>query len=225
MQKILGLTLAATAAFATAAIAAPERIRGTVTAVDAHSITVHTAAKDVPIALTGDTKYLKIVKSSLDKVEKDSFIGTATKDVGEKMIALEVVIFPSAMKGTGEGHYGWDRIADTTVGGGSGSTNSTMTNGTISAVQDNGATANSTMTNGTVSSADAKGGARQITVAYKGGEKTIIVPPTAPVVAFEPNTMSDVKPGKVVFVVANEADGKYTAGAVAVGTEGAPPPM
>ena len=223
MRKLLGLTITAATILSTAAIAAPERIRGTVTAIDASSMTVHTATSDMTIALTGDTKYLKTVKSSLDKVDKDSFIGTATKDVGDKMIALEVVIFPAAMKGTGEGHYGWDRIADTTVGG-SGTTSSMMTNGTISAVQ-GGATANSTMTNGTVTAADAKGGAKQITVDYKGGQKTITVPPTAPIVSFEPDTMSDVAAGKAVFVIANKEGGKLTGGAVIVGTEGAPPPM
>ena len=99
-----------------------------------------------------------------------------------------------------------------------------MTNGTVSTVQ-SGATANSSMTNGTVSAADAKGGVKQITVSYKGGEKTIIVPPTAPIVAFEPNTMGDVVKGKTVFVIANAEGGKLSAAAVIVGTDGAPPPM
>ncbi len=226
MTRLLVLTLCATTALATAAVAAtPERVRGTVTAVTADSLTVHTSDKDSVIALTPSTRYLKVVKSSLTNVDKDSYIGTATKEVGGKLIALEVVIFPAAMKGAGEGHYGWDRIADTTVSGSSGSTSSTMTNGTVSAVQANGAVANSTMTNGTVSAADAKGGAKQITVTYKGGEQMILVPPTAPIVGFEPNTMTDVMVGKVVFVGASNDDGKLTANSVAVGTDGAAPPM
>jgi hypothetical protein len=28
-----------------------------------------------------------------------------------------VVIFPPSLKGTGEGHYAWDRIPDTTLSG------------------------------------------------------------------------------------------------------------
>ena len=222
MQKLLGMTLAAATILSTAAIAAPERIRGTVAAVGADSVTVHTASSDVTVAITGDTKYLKTVKSSLDKVDKDSFIGTATKEVGGKMIALEVVIFPAAMKGAGEGHYAWDRIPDTTVSGGS--TSSSMTNGTVSAVQ-TGATANSSMTNGTVTAASGSGGTRQITVDYKGGQQHIIVPPTAPIVTFEPDTKADVASGKVVFVIANNDGGKLTAAAVIIGTDGAPPPM
>lgn len=116
MKRLLGLTLAITTACSAAALAAtPERVRGTVTAVTANSVTVRTADKDVTIGLTSNTHYLKVVKSSLTNVDKDSFIGTATKEVGGKMIALEVVIFPPAMKGTGEGHYGWDRIRDDVV--------------------------------------------------------------------------------------------------------------
>ena len=56
------------------------------------------------------------MKSSLDQIKDGVFIGTATK--GENpMTALEVVLFPESMRGTGEGHYGWDSIADQTAGG------------------------------------------------------------------------------------------------------------
>lgn len=226
MKRLFGLTLMMTAVASVAAVAAtPERVRGTITAVSADSLTVHGAEKDVTIGLTANTHYLKVVKSSLSDVDKDSFIGTATKAVGGKLIALEVVVFPPAMKGTGEGHYGWDRISDTTVSGGSHATSSMMTNGTVSAVQNNGAVANSTMTNGTVSATGAKGGTKEITVSYKGGQQTILVPPTAPIVGFEPDTFADVTKGKVVFVGASNDDGKLTANAVIVGTESVPPPM
>ncbi len=226
MKRLFGLTLALTTALSAAALAAtPERVRGTVTAVTADSVTVHTNDKNVTVGLTPNTRYLKVVKSSLNKVDKDSYIGTATKEIGGKMIALEVVIFPPAMKGTGEGHYGWDRIRDTTLSGSSSTASSTMTNGTVTAVQSNGATANSTMTNGTVSATGAKGGVKQITVSYKGGQQTILVPPTAPIVTYKPNTISGVVKGKTVFINASNNDGKLTANAVAVGTKNAPPPM
>ena len=128
MKYLFGLTLGITAVAAIGAHAAsPERVRGTVSAVTAESVTVHTADKDVAIGLTSNTHYLKVVKSSLNMVDKDSFIGTATKEVGGKLVALEVVIFPPAMKGTGEGHYGWDRISDTTLSGGKAATSSMMT--------------------------------------------------------------------------------------------------
>jgi hypothetical protein len=226
MKRLFGLTIVAVTALSAAAMAAtPERVRGTVASVTADSVTIHTADKDVTVGLTSNTRYLKVVKSSLNNLDEDSYIGTATKEVGGKMIALEVVVFPSAMTGAGEGHYGWDRINDTTLSGSSKMSSSTMTNGTISAIQSDGPTANSTMTNGTVSSVGDKSGAKQITVSYKGGAQSILVPPTAPIVTFEPNTITDLIKGKVVFVNASDDDGKLTANSVAVGTRGAPPPM
>ena len=49
------------------------------------------------------------------------------------------------------------------------------------------------------------------------------MPPTAPIVTFEPNTISDLieEPPEVVFVSASNGDGKLTANSVAVGTRGA----
>src|ERR1700712_5378985 len=179
MKRIFGLALTVSTALSTVAFAAtPERIRGTVTAVSGDTLTVHTTAgADQSIALGSTTRYQKVVRANLSNVEQGSYIGTATKEVGGKLIALEVVVFPPAMKGAGEGHYAWDRIPDTTLAGGSGASSSTMTNGTVSAASATAGSANSTMTTGNVSSADAKNGAKQLTVTYKGGEQTILVPP------------------------------------------------
>jgi hypothetical protein len=229
MKRFLGLTLAATIALSAAAIAAPERqrIRGTVSASSANALTVHTpAGDDVSMAITGDTKYSKVVGSSLDKIEPGSYIGTATKTVGDQLVALEVVVFPPAMKGAGEGHYGWDRIPDTTLSGGA-STTSMMTNGTVTTVAPGAAApaVESSMTNGSVTAASTKGAVKQITVTYKGGEQTILVPPTAPIVTFQPGAMSDLKTGSVVFIIATKDDGKITADRINIGTEGVNPPM
>ena len=225
MIKTIGLTLAASTMLATAAFAAtPQRIRGTVTSITGDALVVQTKTGPVTIGLTGTTRYNEVVKADLASVDKDSYIGTATKEVGGKLIALEVLVFPSAMRGAGEGHYGWDSIPDTTLAG-SGAASSTMTNGTVATVQAAGGTANSSMTNGTVATTASTGGVKQITVTYKGGEQTILVPPTAPIVTFKPGTMADVTAGKVVFIGASNDDGKITANSVNVGTPGAPPPM
>ena len=64
------------------------------------------------------TKYLKVEKSSLGNIEEGSHIGTGPRSVGSMLVALEVVIFPPSMEGAGEGHYGWDKIPDTTRSGG-----------------------------------------------------------------------------------------------------------
>jgi hypothetical protein len=229
MRRVLGLTLAVTAVLSVSAIAAPERerIRGTVSSVSADTLAVHTTSgEDVSIMLGGNTKYLQVEKASLGDIEKDSYIGTATKSVGSMLVALEVVIFPPAMKGTGDGHYAWDTLPDTTVSGG-GKTASMMTNGNVAAVATSAPApgVNSTMTNGNVAATTSKDGAKELTVAYKGGQQTIIVPPTAPVVTFKPGTVSDVTKGASVFINAMKDEGKITANAVAVGMNGVKPPM
>jgi hypothetical protein len=229
MKGLLGLSFAATTALSVAAFAAPEhvRVRGTVTSVTSDTLTVHTTTgEDVPVALGSDTKYLEVKKSSLENIEKGSYIGTATKEVGSMLVALEVVIFPPSMKGAGDGHYGWDKMPDTTLSGGA-TTNSAMTNGNVAAVSTSSQApaVNSSMTNGSVSATSSEKEAKQLTVAYKGGEQTILVPPTAPIVTFEPGTMSEVTKGAVVFVNATKDGGKVTANAVAVGSEGVNPPM
>lgn len=212
--------------FAAFAAPAPERIRGTVASLSGDTLIVHTAnGSDLSVTLTDRTRYQRLIKSSLDRVTSDSYIGTATKAVGEAEVALEVVVFPRAMRGTGEGHYPWDRIPDTTLSG-AGVTTSSMTNGTVSAVASiPGHAVNSTMTNGTITAVGTAPGVKQITVNYKGGSQTIIVPPTAPIVTFTPGMKSDVMPGAAVFVNAVKQGGQVTANAVSIGTDGVKPPM
>ncbi len=226
MTKFSVLAVVLTTGLSTVAVAAPthERVRGTVTSIDATTLVVHTAEGDKSISLTPTTHYLGVKNASLSKITPGSFIGTATKSVGSMMVALEVVVFPPSMKGTGEGHYAWDNIKDTTRGGAS-ETSSSMTNGNVSAVATPSASVNSSMTNGNVSTMASAGGAQQLTVTYKGGKQTIIVPPTAPIVTFVPGTMSDVKTGQTVFVNGMTDGQTVTANAVAVGVDGATPPM
>src|ERR1700741_3426557 len=224
MYRLLALAIAAgTVLAATTAVAAPERVRGTVAAVSGDTLTVRTdLGQNVPVMLTDKTHYLKGAPSSLDHVDPGAYIGTATKSIGDQLIALEVVVFPPSLKGTGEGHYAWDRIPDTTLSG-VGSTPSAMTNGPVSAV---GAptTVNSTMTNGTVSSTAGAGRAKQIVVTHKGGKQVILVPPTAPIVTYQLGERTELKPGAAVFINAVSHGGMVTANAVAVGFDGVKPP-
>jgi hypothetical protein len=229
MTRLFGLILAATTALVMPATAAVqnERIRGTIESADQNSMTVQTLqGENVKVSLNDATKYVTVVKSSLSNVEKGSFIGTATKGSGDFQMALEVVIFPPSMRGTGEGHYGWDKLPDTTMAGG-GSVSSSMTNGTIATASPSGPApkVNSTMTNGDIQSASKQGGAKQITVTYNGGKQTILVPPTAPIVAFQPAEHSAAMRGAHVFIKASEDGGKTTADFVAVGKDGLTPPM
>jgi hypothetical protein len=227
-KRILGLAIAASALASSAALAAtgtPARVRGTIASVTADSVTVDTRAdKPVTVSLTGDTTYLKVEKSSLNKIETGSFIGTATKNVGGTQVALEVVIFPPSMRGTGEGHYAWDKIADTTLSGGA-QTSSSMTNGNVSAVSTTAPTVNSSMTNGDVAASQSQGGVTHLVVTYKGGQQNVLVPPTAPIVTFRPGTKALVAKGAEVFIKATQTGSGLVANAVAVGVNGVKPPM
>jgi hypothetical protein len=227
-KRLLGLAIAASVLASSAALAttgAAERVRGTITSAAADSVTVDTyAGKPVTVDLTGDTKYLKVEKSNLNKVEKGSFIGTATKDVGGKQVALEVVIFPPSLRGTGEGHYAWDKIPDTTLAGGP-QTSSSMTNGNVSRVSTSVPTVNTTMTNGDVRASQSQGGVTNLVVTYKGGQQNVLVPPTAPIVTFRPGTEALLAKGHDVFIKAMQSGSGLVASTVAVGVDGVKPPM
>lgn len=227
-NHVLSLAIAISALATSAAFAAggtPERLRGTVASVTPGSVTIETyAGKPVTVALNDKTAYLRVEKSSLSHVDKGSFIGTATKDVGGTQVALEVVVFPPAMRGTGEGHYAWDKIPDTTLAGGA-RTSSTMTNGNVAAVSTAVPDVKSAMTNGDVTSTKAQGGVTHLVVTYQGGKQDVLVPPTAPIVTFRPGTQSLLTKGSAVFIKATHTETGLIANAVAIGVDGVKPPM
>jgi len=228
MKRLLGLIVAATAclAFTTAAAAAPQRIRGTVVAISSNSLAVHTANGDLSASLKGDTAFVSVVRSDLTHVTSGSYVGVASKTVGDKLIALSLIVFPPEMKGAAEGHAAYDILPDTTLSRGA-RTASSMTNANVKtiATPESAPQVNSSTTNGSVATATANGNVKLLTVTYNGGEQKILVPPTAPIVAFVPGDASIVSPGAAVFVNADLADGKTTAGLVAVGSHGLTPPF
>ena len=229
MAKFTTLALMSLLAVTTGAQAAPkvERLRGTIEAVEHGTFTLKTQdGKSEAVTLPPDAKVAWVVPASLDEIKDGVFIGTATK--GEPPVALEVVLFPEAMRGTGEGHYDWDMIPDRTAGGTR--VKSAMTNGTVTA--DARSTApdaprvKSAMTNGTVTSSG-KGAERTLTVDYgKGQSIQVLVPPQAPVVTFAPADAAALTPGAKAFVIVGRGDdGQLTARRVAVGKDGLTPPM
>jgi hypothetical protein len=81
------------------------------------------------------------------------------------------------------------------------------------------------MTNGNVSASASQNGVKQLTVTYEGGQQTVVVPPTAPIVNLLPGTVSDLSKGAYVFVDAAQNGGSLTAGLVAAGVGGLKPPF
>lgn len=83
-----------------------------------------------------------------------------------------------------------------------------------------------TMTNANVAKVVKAAGGNELTLEYKGGSQTIIVPDGTPIVDFEPGDRSLLVPGATVFVVAaSGSDGKLTAPRVAVSKGGVKPPQ
>jgi hypothetical protein len=186
---------------ASAALAqdAPVRVRGTIEKVD--GLTLGIKARDgaaVTVKLADNVTVVAIVKAALADIKPDSFIGvTALPQTDGSWRAVEVHIFPEAMRGTGEGDRPWDLQPK------------------------------STMTNAAVAEAVKAVDGQTLTLKYKEGEKKIMVPADAPIVAFAPGQKDDLKPGAKIFIVAatKQPDGTLAAARINVGKDGVTPPM
>jgi len=194
------------------AAAAPVHLRGTISAVSSSSITLTTAKGPVVLGIAPATHILGALPASAGDIKPGTFVGIANVEGSGPARALEVVVFPDAMRGTGEGDYAWDLPA-------SGGHGSAMTNGTVSA-----APHGSMMTNATVKAVDS-GAVRVLSVAYKGGTKRIAIGPNAPVVRVEPGTAKLLRSGARVFAAAVPKGHAFDALFVVVGERGTVPPM
>ena len=178
--------------------APPVRVRGTIERVDG-AVYIIKARDGAELKITAAEKpqIAGIVKASLSDIKQGSFVGvTAMPEADGSLSALEVHIFPEAMRGTGEGHYPWDLQPK-----------STMTNANVEDV---------------VSAVDG----RTLTLKYKDGEKKILVPANIPIVSYVPGDTNDLKPGAKVFIVAvKQPDGTLQGRAWRVGRDGITPPM
>ena len=176
----------------------PMRIRGTVENLDGQNLTVKSReGPELTIALAPNFTVSAVVKKSLTDIKAGDFVGAASmKGTDGKLHALEVLIFPEAMRGTGEGERPWD-----------------LTPGSL-------------MTNATVSGITGAPQGQTLKVTYKGGESEIVVAPSTPIVTFAPGDASLLKPGAAIITVASkQPDGSLTASRVTAEKDGVKPPM
>ena len=196
-----GIAIIAACCLASTAMAqnAPQtHIRGTIASVEGSTVAVN--ARDgakVDITVPEGTRISSLNKTSLAAITPGTFIGTAARPGRNgELQALEVLVFPESARGTGEGHYAWDLLPE------------------------------STMTNATVTAAVEQTSGRELTLSYKGGSTKVVVPPDAPIVTPVPASQADLKPGAPVFISAvKDESGKLTARFVVVGKNGVVPPM
>jgi len=137
-----------------------------------------------------------VVAATLADIKPGTYVGIAAMPQADgSQRALEVLLFPEAMRGVGDGHYGWDLQAS------------------------------STMTNGNVEQSAVSADGQVLTVKYKDGEKKILVPADIPIVSFAPGDKDELKPGAKIFIAAaiKQPDGTLQAPRVAVGRGIAPP--
>src|SRR5262249_23055545 len=114
-----------------------------------------------------------VAKASLSDIKAGSFVGvTSMPQADGSLSALEVHIFPEAMRGTGEGHRPWDLHP------------------------------NSTMTNANVEQVGSAVDGQTLTLKYKDGEKKVLVTAATAIVSYVAADKNDLKPGAKVFIIA-----------------------
>ncbi len=177
-----------------------QRIRGDLVALDGLKLQVRSrGGESLVVRLAENYAVTAVTRIDLDAIKPGAFVGAASMPQPDgTLTALEVLVFPEAMRGTGEGHYAWDLKPG-----------SMMTNATVADA------ATLTATHG-----------RRLTLKYKDGEKTLLVPEQVPVVTFEPGEKAMLVPGAHVLLTATQQpDGSLTAARVVVGKNGLVPPM
>jgi hypothetical protein len=176
------------------------RVRGTVEAADGAMLTVKSrdGQTTYKIKMADNVAVRGIVRAALSDIKPNSFIGvTGMPQADGSQKAVEIHIFPEALRGTGEGFRPWDLLP-----------NSTMTNATVA-----------TMVKGVQGD--------EITLKYKDGEKKIVVVPETVIVTYVPGSKDELKPGAKIFIAGAQKkdDGTLEAASISVGRDGLAPPM
>ena len=175
------------------------RVRGKIVSFNGKTLTVHRHSGDtVTIALPADVRPGGSAQHRSRRHQAGRVHRHGSEDDRDgHLIAQELVVFPEAERGTGEGHYAWDL-----------GPSSTMTNANVDAVVEG--------TQG-----------RDLHLSYKGGKNVVTVPTTVPVVKFVPASKADLLAGKQVFVVARgDAQATHFEGErIVVEKDGVKPPM
>jgi len=174
----------------------PTRIRGTVERLDGQSLTVKTQEGMTTVALAPNYSVGAVVKAAMSDIKKGSFIGVGARRAEGGLTAVQVFIFPEALRGTGEGHRPWAVLPE-----------STMTNATVAE---------------TVSRVD--GGS--VTLTYPGGEQTIAITPEANIIMAAPAQAADLVAGtQVALTASRQADGSLSSSRVTIARAGAQLPL
>ncbi|KFE57571.1 DUF5666 domain-containing protein [Pseudomonas syringae] len=184
---------------ATAQTPAPERIgvRGTITALDGEVMKIRSnRGEDLTVHLLPQTQVRGVTLAKVADIKPGSYIGSAA------------VPQPDGTLKALEIHVFPPEMA-----------------GTGDGHRPFDLTKESTMTNGSVGGLVTSNG-RSMTINYKGGQKTIVVPDDVPIVNLLPGDRSLLSPGvKVVLRAEKAEDGRLNAQSISAGKDGVTPPM
>jgi hypothetical protein len=196
-RRMLGATaFAALFAASLAAAQAPQMVRVRATIESVNGQTLDVKARDgatMKVQLAPNAPVNQVVKAAVSDIKQGDYIAiTAMPQPDGSQKAVAILIFPAAMRGVGEGHRPWDLNPG------------------------------STMTNATVASEVTGVSGETINVTYKGGDKKVVVPADAQIVAYKKATAADLKPGEKIFVAGAKKlpDGTLEAPNVAFGDYG-----
>ena len=183
--------IVASAASALAQQPASVRVAGTVEDFDGRVLAVKSEKLgEVKVHLTADATVFGVTEATIADIKPGAYIGVgAIPQPDGSQRAIQVTVLAESQRGLNEGHRPWDARP-----------NSTMTNGTVDQ---------------TVTSVDG----RVVIVRYKDGEKKIVVPPDAIMLAYQAGDKSELKPGARIAIVRaiKKPDGSLETNRVNVG--------
>jgi hypothetical protein len=190
MRILTAAAFATVFAVATASAQQTQRINGTIDQVEGNTLFIKAEGGPLTLKLADNAVIVGVMKASAADIKAGDYVATGGVPLPDgTQKAVELRIFPDAMRGQGDGHRpGWP-----------GAPNGTMTNGAVGDAV--------TSVNGPV-----------LTVKYKDGEKKIIVGPTVPVSRFVIADKTELTAGKAINVAAatKNPDGTFSTARVDV---------
>ena len=184
MRILTAAAFATVFAVATASAQQTQRINGTIDKVEGNTLFIKAEGGPLTLKLADNAVIVGVMKASATDIKAGDYVATGGVPLPDgTQKAVELRIFPEAMRGQGDGHRpGWP-----------GAPNGTMTNGAVGDA---------------VKSVDGP----VLTVKFKDGEKKIIVGPTVPVSRFVIADKSDLTAGKAINVAAatKNPDGTFS---------------
>jgi hypothetical protein len=173
------------------------RLSGTIESVDGDNLDIKTVdGKQMMVMMKPGINVMGIRNATVADIKPGDFIGVGSQPTESGINgAVQVVIFPASMKGTGEGDRAW------------------------------GNRPNGQMTNATVAEAVKDANGPMLTLAYKGGQRKVTIPDGTTILAIASATRDDLKSGAGISVQGmSSGENMVTADAVRVGLSGAIPP-